>query len=141
MGIRDSLSRLKEKHKPGSPGRKRKRDDTGSGTDGEGVGPVGGVHDGREGGSNVGKRQVHPRDQIPGPSKLEPAPDDREGGEGGVGGGEVSRKDLILRPGVEVAVGSGPSREGDGVDGGRVEQVYPSLTVPSIPRSGKSDGM
>ena len=141
MGIRDSISRLKEKLERRSTGRRRKPDDTGSGTDGEGVDPAGGVHDGGEGGSNVGEHQVHLGDQLPGPGKLEAAPDDREGGKGGVARGEAGQKHSHLRPGVEVSVGSGPSREGDSADWRTIEQVYPSPTVPPIPHSGESDGM
>jgi len=41
MGIRDRVSRLKEKLELRSTGRRRKLDGTGSGTDGEGLDPAG----------------------------------------------------------------------------------------------------
>ena len=141
MGIRDSISRLKEKLERRSTGRRRKPDDTGSGTDhGERVDPAGGLHDGREGASNVGEQQAFLRDWLPRPGKLESAPADREGGEGGVGGGEVGQNHSPLCPETEVVVGSGLSREGDGVDGGAVEQVC-SPTIPPISHTGESDSM
>ena len=48
-------------------------------------------------------------------------------------GREVGQGYLHMHPDVEVA------REGNGVNGGRVEQVYPSPSAPSIPHSGKPD--
>jgi hypothetical protein len=45
------------------------------------------------------------------------------------------------RPDVEVAVGGGPRRERDIVDGERVEQVSSSQASPSLVRGGESDGM
>ena len=151
MGIRDSFSRLKERFDPKSKGRKHKPDDTGSGTEGEGVGPagsfprpvpyvaVGGIHGGGGGGSNADGREVRSRGQVPRPGEPEPVPSDREGRDGDVGGGEEKRSHL--RPDVEVVVGSRPGREGDGVDEGEVERVYPSPSMPLILHSGEADGV
>ena len=151
MGIRDSLSRLKERFDPKPKGRRHKLDDTGSGTDGEGVGParslprpvpyvaVGGIHGGGGGGSNADGSEVHSRGQVPRPGETDPAPSDRERGEECISGGD--EKCLHPRPDVEVVVGSRPAREGGGIDGGETEQVYPSPSMPSIPYSGEADGM
>ena len=153
MGIRDSLSRLKERFDPKSRGRRHKPDDTGSGTDGEGVGPadslsqpvphvaVGGDHDGGVGGSNADGRQVRSRGQLPRPAEPEPAPSDRDGGERDVGGGEVPQEHSHSRPDVEVAVESGPDQKGHGPYEGKLERVYPSPSFPSIPHRVECGGM
>ena len=43
--------------------------------------------------------------------------------------------------GVEVAEGSGPSREGNDPNREKVEQAYPSPSTSSIPRNRKPSGM
>jgi hypothetical protein len=73
-----------------------------------------------------------------------PAPrseNDREGGEADVDGKEVSERDLHPYLDVEIVVESGPGREGNDANGQKVERVYPSPSTPSIPHSGKPDGM
>ena len=56
---------------------------------------------------------------------------------------EAGQKDL--RPDVEVAVQSGPSREGGGVDGKNpnrpVDPPHPPLSAPSIPHRGEPNSM
>jgi len=150
MGIRDSLSRLKERLEVKSTGRRRKPDSAGSGTDGERVGSAGspprlvpyaivGGHDGAGGGSNTDERQVHLRDRFSQPGEPESTPNNREGGGADVGGGEVSQRHSC--PDIEVVVGSGPGQEVDGADGEKAERVHPSSSVPSIPLSEIPDGV
>ena len=150
MGIRDSFSRLKEKLDLKSTGRRRKPDGTGSGTDKERVGSLprpepcvvaGGGHDRAGGGSNADVRQVRPRDRLPRPDKPKSEPSDQEGG-GVVVGGDDTQRHSNLSLGVEVAVRSGPGREWNGADGGKIIQIYPSPSIPStIPHSTKSNSM
>ena len=151
MGIRDLLSRLKDRPRVKSKGRKRKPDDTGSDIDGEGADPSGslsrpvsyvvtGVHDGGGGGSDADGRWVSSRDLLPQLGKPESAPNNREGGEADAGGGGIGQKDSHLGPDIKVVVGSGPTGEGDDADREKVESVHPSLSNPLISQSGKLDG-
>ena len=154
MGIQDSLSGLKEKIKLKLPGKKRKPSDTGAGALGEGDDPANslpqpvphvvadGGHDGGEGGSNADGYQVGSTDQLPRPDELESASNDQEGGEADVGVGEASQHRSDLRPDVEVGMGIGSGREGNGndADGANVDQVHPSLSIPSILQSEEPDG-
>lgn len=85
-------------------------------------------------------------DQVQQPDEPEPVPagrsEDGQGGrEAGVDGGEVNQSYSHPHPSVEVAVGSGPRREGNDVKGERVERVYPPSPTPPIPRNRKPDGM
>ena len=91
-----------------------------------------GGHDGEGSRTSTDVPQLRSRDQ----SQQKPVPtggnddDDLQKREANVDEKEVSRKDSHLKPAV--VVGSGPSRE--------AEKVEPSLSVPSIPHSGKPDG-
>ena len=145
MGVRDSFSGLKEKLKFKSRGRKRKPDGAGSGSDGEGVDSASSlplpVSHAVEGGSNVDGREVRSTDQLSQPDKPGFAPNDQEGGETDVDVGEVIRRHPNPGQDVETEVGSGPDREGSGTGVGEVEGGHPSPSIPSIPHSGKPDGM
>ena len=151
MGIRDRVSRLKEKLDLRSKGKRRKPDGAGSGTDGEGAGPAGslprpitdvvaGGHDGGGDGSNADEHQVHSRDQPSRPDMPVSALNE-QGGRADVDGEEVGLRHLCLGSGVAVAVGSGPGQEWNGADGEKVEQVYSPMSVSSIPRDGGYEGM
>jgi len=151
MGIRDRVSRLKEKLELRSTGRRRKPDGAGSGTDGEGVDPAGslprpipdvvaGGGDGGGGGSNADESQVRLRDQLSQPDTPESAPNEQQGGVD-VDGGEVRLRQLRLGPGVGVVVGSGPGQGRNGADEEIVKRVYSPLSVSSIPPNEESEGM
>ena len=157
MGIQHSFSRSKKKFKHLLPGRKQKLGRTGTETGGDRVGPAGsppqsvshvvagGSHDlednqvstdGRQGSTD----QLLHQDE----SGLAPArgnETNQEGGEVDVDGGEDGRRHSHPDSDVEVAVGSRPSQEGNDADEVKVEQVRPSPSTPSIPHSGKPDGM
>ena len=142
--IRESFSNLKKGFKQRLSGRKHKPGRTGVGPTEESVDSSGsllrpesrivaGGDDGKGRGTSTDGRQVRSRDRSPQP---EPVPasgynDDRQRGKAGVDGGEASQRHSRLDPDIEVAAGSGPSRE--------VEQVYPPPSTPSIPPSGKPD--
>ena len=152
MDFRDSLSRLKKKLKHPLTGSKRKPDRTGAGASEERVdraGPllqpephitVGGGHD--EGsGSNADVRQVHPTDRSPQPGQPLSVPVHRSehDQETNVDGRGVSQGDSHPHSDAEVVVGSGPSREGNGGNDKKFEQVYLSPSAPSIPYGGNPD--
>ena len=142
--IRETFSNLKNSFKHRLRERKRKPDKTEANATEESVDSSGsllrpesrtaaGGDDGKRSGASTDGRQVRSRDRSPQP---EPVPtsgynDDGLRGKAGVDRGEVSQRYSRLDPDVEVAVGSGPSRQ--------VEQVYPAPSTPSIPPSGKSD--
>ena len=84
MGIRDSLSRLKERLDPKSTRKGRKPDDTESVTDGEGFDPAG---------------------SLPRPDEPRSASNKREGGRG-----EVIQRRSHLYTDVEVVAGTGSGR-------------------------------
>jgi hypothetical protein len=65
---------------------------------------------------------------------------DRGGREADVEGGEAIQRNSGLYPEVG-DVGSGPSREGDDVDGDGVGQAGPPTSTPSIPHSGEPNSM
>ena len=62
-------------------------------------------------------------------------------GEADVDRGEVGQRHSCPDSDVEAMVGSGPRREGSDADDVKVEQVHPPPSAPSIPHSGKPDGM
>ena len=62
-------------------------------------------------------------------------------GDAVIDGGEVSQVDPHLHSGVEDGAGSGPSGEGDNVDGEKVERVPSSSPTPPIPHDGEPDSM
>ena len=62
-------------------------------------------------------------------------------GEADVDRGEVGQRHSCPDSDVEAMVGSGPRREGSDADDVKVEQVHPPPSTPSIPHSGKPDGM
>ena len=151
MGIRDRVSRLKEKLDFGSTGRRRKPDGAGSGTDEERVHPVGslprpipsviaGGHDGGGGGSNPNTDQhlVRLRDRLSRPDTPDSAPGEQRG-RVGADEGEASQSQSHLR-GLGAAVGSDPVREGDCGDGEKVKQVYTPLSTSSILDNDESEG-
>jgi hypothetical protein len=127
------------KHKPGRTG----PDAGGETIDAAGSLPrpephvvVGGGSDQGGSGANAVGEQVFPANQPlrPGEPVLAPGgggEDDQGGGEAGVDGREGSQRR---------SVGSGPGRDGDGADGGTVEQVHPSPSTPPLVQSGNPDG-
>ena len=142
--IRESFSNLKKGFKQRLKGKKHKPDRTELNATEESVDSSGsllrpesriaaGGGDGKGSRTSTDGRQVCSRDRSPQPGPV-PASgynDDGQRGKAGVDRGEVSQRYSRLDPDVEVAVGSGPSRQ--------VEQVYPAPSTPSIPPSGKSD--
>lgn len=150
MGIRDSFSRLKERLELGSTGGRRKPDGTESGTDREGVDRadslprpapyvVVGGHNGGGSGSDAGGRQAHLMDFLPPLDKRGCGPGE-PGGRADVDGGEIRQSNLHPRPDIEVVVGSGPGREGDGAGEEGDENFYSCSSAPSTPRDGEPDG-
>jgi len=150
MGIRDSFSRLKEKLELRSTGRRRKPDDTGPVTDGDGVEAVGsprqvpdvvaGGHDGGGGRPNADGRQAHSRGRLSRPDTPESAPVEHGGG-ADIDGGEVRQSRSRLCTGFGVELGSSPIRESDGTDGEKVKQVYPPQSISSVPPNEEPEGM
>ena len=157
MGIRDSFSRSKKKFKHLLTGRKHKSGGTGTETGGESVSSVGSVprpaphvvaggsHDLEDDRASAGGRQGS-ADKFLQQDEPELAPargseTGQGGGEAGVDRGEVAQRHSHPNLDVEAAVGSGPGREGSNADEVKVKQVHPSPSTPSIPHSGKPDGM
>ena len=142
--IRDSFSRLKKNIKHRLRGKKQKTDRTGVNAAGETVNSSGSLlrpesriaasgDDGEGSRISTDKRQVRPGGRSPQP---EPMPagrsdHDQQRMETDVDEKEAGQKHPGLDPDVEVATGSGPSRE--------VEQAHPSPSDPSIPPGGKPD--
>ena len=128
------------------PGKKRKPDGTGTGTDGEGDDPAislpqpvyvaDGGHDGGEGRPNAGGRQVWPTALPLRPDRPKSIPNDQGGARGGtdVDNRGVSQGRPNIRPGVEDVVVGGPGQEGDSTTdhGGTAERVSPSPSIPPI---------
>ena len=141
------LSKLKKKVKHRLAGSKHGPDRTETDAGGERVGATGslpqpgphvvasGDHDQEGGEANAVGEQVLPSNR---PSRLsgpEPVP------EGGSENGKEGEADVDGREDSQKhSMGSGPGKEGNGADGGTVEQVYPSPSTPSIPRGGNPDG-
>jgi len=149
--IRGSLSKMKKKFKHRLPGGKRKQDGTGSTFDGdlERIDSTSSLpqpephvvedesYD-REGDTTdaVGGQVIStnwPQPDGPGSVPARGSDDDQGGGEADVDGGEPSQRGSRPHPDAEVAVRNGR--------GGELEGVYPSPSTPSIPHSGKPDGM
>jgi hypothetical protein len=143
------FSKLKKKVKHRLAGSKHKPEKTGDDAGGEGTDatgslprpePHGVVDGGRDQGGSEGiavGEQVFSANQPPLPSEPEPVPGG--GGEDDQGGGEADddgREGSQSHP-----VGSGPGQDGDGADGGTVEQVHPSPSTPPPVQSGNPDGM
>ena len=146
MGIRDRVSRLKEKLDFGSTGRRRKPDGAGSGTDEERVHPVGslpqpipsvvaGGHDrgGSGSSSNADERQARSRDRLSRPDTPDSVPNEQRGD-------EARQNHSHLRPGLGVVVRSDPVRKRDGADGEKVKRVYTPLSASPIPHNDESEG-
>ena len=157
MGIRDSFSRSKKKFKHLLSGIKHKSSGTGTETGGESVSSAGSVprpvphivagggHNLEDDGGSAGGR-AGSADQFPQQTEQDLAPahggeTGQEGGEADVDRGEVSQRHSRPDSDVEATVGSGPGREGSDADDVKVEQVHPPPSAPSIPHSGKPDGM
>ena len=134
----NSFSRLKKNVKHRLRGRKHEPGRTGSNTAGERVdssdsppqpGPrvAAGGHDAEGSGTNVDVRKVHPRDwsHHPEPVPAGGSSDNQQRRKANIDKKEVSQRYSHLDPGVEVAVGGGPSRE--------AERVY------SSPSTGEPD--
>ena len=148
MGIRDSLSRLRERLDPKSTRRRRKPDGTGSGTDGGGVDPevsllrpvpyvVAGGHDVGGSGSDAEGRQVSSRDQFLQP---ESAPNEQDGGIGpDVDEGEIVPGRSHLYTDVEIAVGRGSGR-GEDANKEEGDRSKSRSSTPSTPRNWNPDG-
>ena len=153
MGIRDSFSRLKKKLKHPLTGIKRKSDKTGADSGGERVDSAsslsqlepsvvtGGSHAKEGRGANANERQVGSTDQPPESVQTRGSEGDQEGGGVDLDRREASQAHPHSHFDVEVGVGSGPSRKGDGVDGEKVEQVEPSPSAPPTSHDREPDGM
>jgi len=147
--LRDLLSKIKRKLKHLLTGRKREQDGTGANhgverPDSTILPPQPGPHavageSYREEGdkANAAGEPVSSAGQSPqpdGPESVSVHGSDsgQEGGETDVEGGEASRTDSHPHPDVEVTVGSEHS--------GKLEDVHPSQSTPSISHDGKPDG-
>ena len=146
MDSRDSPSRLGKLMRR-LRGRKRKPDRREAIADGEEVYEahsllphvvVGGDRD--EGNEvNADTRQHHSTDQPPHPDVSVPVEASGSNQQGGEVGQKYSHPYSVV--GVEVAEGSGPSREGNDPNREKVEQAYPSPSTSLIPRNRKPSGM
>jgi len=112
--IRGSLSRTKKKIKDRLKGSKRKPGRTGADAGGEEASSTSSL-------------------PPPDPHALVGGGHNREHHEVDIGGRESSQRNL--HPDVEVAVGSGPGREGNDVDGKKTDRVDPPPSMPSIPHN------
>jgi len=115
--IRDSVSKMKEKIKDRLKGKGRKPDRTGANAGGE------------EASSTSSFPRSDPHVVVGGGHNPEGSGVDIEGRES---------SQMNLHPDVEVAVESGPGREGNDVDGKKTDRADPYPSKPSIPHS---DGM
>ena len=155
MDMKGWSSRLKKKFK--HPGSKRKPDRTGVESGGKSVDSAnslsqllphavkGGSYNQEDGGTNLDGQQARSTDGLPPTDVSEQVPsrggdNDQEGEGGGIDGGEASQMYPRTHPEFEVAMGSRLGQGGNGADAEKVEQVHPSPSTPSIPRSGKPDG-
>ena len=141
------FSKLKKKIKHRLTGSKHKPGRTGADAGGERVDATGslprpgphvvasGDHDQEGGEANAVGEQVLPANRPSRPTTPEPVP------EGGSENGQEGEVDVDGREDSQKhSMRSGPSKEGNGADGGTVEQVYPSPSTPSIPRGGNPNG-
>ena len=96
-------------------------------------------------GTGVDKQQVRSTDLLPQPDQLDFVParqaENNQGEWADIDGRKVSQRCSHPHSDAGVVVGSGPDQEGNDVDREGVERIHPSLSTPSIPRSGKPDGM
>jgi len=144
--IRGSLSKMKKKVKHRLTERKRKLDGTGANPGGKGADStsslpqpdphvVAGKSYVLEGDrADAAGGPFFSTDQPPQPEPVSARGSDngQEEGETDIDGGEPSRMHCSHQhPGVDIAVGSEPS--------GELEGVYPSPSTPSILRGGKPD--
>jgi len=157
MEFRDSFSRLKKKVKHGLTGKKPKPKKTGANGGGESANSTGsrpatrlytvagGSHD--QGGKepNAGGGQVLSMIRLSqsdeqGSMPARGSADDQGNRESDVDIEEFERvRSHLHSADVGFAEGSGPARE-KGVDGMKVEQIYPSRSATSTPDDGKPDG-
>jgi len=151
MKFQDSFSTLKKKVKHRLTGRKLKPDKTGESVDSTGPPPGAESHvvaegsHGQEGdGANADRDQVIPTVQLPqldepGAVLARGSASDQERRGADIDEGEVEQTHSHLHSvDFEVAEGSGPT-ERKGIDGEKVERVYPSPSTTSIPHDGKPD--
>jgi len=146
--IRGSLSKMKKKFKQRLTGRKRKPDGTGANSGEETPDSASSLPQpehhviadeshhrewNRAGATGERASSTDRPPQSDGPESVPVRGNDnrQEGGGADVDGGEASQKDSHLRPDVEVAVGSGRSRE--------LEAVHPSPSTPSISHGAEPD--
>ena len=153
MGIRDSLSKLKKKLKHPLAGRKPKSgrigtDASGDDSTGSPSRPgshivAGGSHDQKDTGATADRPQGSTDRflQLDEPESVPARGSRTDEGDAVIDGGEVSQVDPHLYSGVEDGAGSGPSGEGDNVDGEKVERAHSSPLIPPIPHDGEPDGM
>jgi hypothetical protein len=147
MDIREPFSKLKKKIKHRLTGSKHKPDKIGADASGERAdGPLprtephvvaGGGRDQEGSASNAVGEQVFSTNTPPQPDKPKPVPGDKSENDQ-----EEGDADDVGREGSQRnSMGSGPGREGNGADGGKVEQADPSLSTPSLVCGGKPDGI
>ena len=153
MGIRDSFSKLKKKLKHPLAGRKPKSgrigtdasedDSTGSPSRPGSHIVAGGSHDQKDTGATTDRLQGSTDRflQLNEPKSVPARESGTDEGDAVIDGREVSQVDPHLHSGVEDGAGSGPSGEGDNVDGEKVERVHSSPLIPPIPHDGEPDSM
>jgi len=154
MDFRDSLPRLKKKVKHRLTGKKPKPNKTVIDAGGESAGStssrpasearivVGGSRD--QGGKepDAGGGQVRSTIRLPQPDEPGPTPASGSVNDQGRRGADVDVEEVeqalshLHSADVKVGDGSGPAK-GKGVDGMKVEQIYPSQSTTSIPHDGK----
>jgi len=157
MEFRDSFSRLKKKVKHRLTGKKPKPNKTGIDTGGESAGStssrpasearivVGGSHDQEGTEPNAGGGQVLSTIRLPQPDEPGSTPASGSVDDQGRKGADVDVEEVeqalshLHSADVEVGDGSGPAK-GKGVDGMKVDRIYPSQSTASIPHDGKADG-
>jgi len=157
MEFRSSFSRLKKKVKHRLAGKNPKPKKMGGDTDGESVDSTvscpasephvvaGGSCDQEGEEPNTGGGQALSTIRLSQPDEQGSMPECGSADNQGNRGADVDRGDVeqthshLHSANVEVAEGSGPVK-GKSVDGEKVERVYPSQSITSIPHDGKPDG-
>ena len=147
MDLREPFYKLKKKIKHRLTGSKHKLDRIGADAiGGRADGPlprpephvvVGGGRNQEGSGSNAVGEQVFSTNSPPQPDKPEPVPGDKNESDREEGDADVVGRGSSQRN----SMGSGPGREGNDADGGKVEQVDHSPSAPSLMRGGKPHGM